>query len=84
MSRRQTLVLFRLSPNAGISIAVDFDVKDIGPATDWTVFDVFLDGTLRQVDRHYDFLATGIADVAGVVHHLHRLRARYCCPKCQQ
>ena len=48
------LVLFRLSPNPSVSIVVDFDVNPVGSAADWAVLDVFLAGTLRQVERHYD------------------------------
>ena len=50
--------LLRLRPNRRFAILRDLDVNHVWGAADRAVFDVFLIGPRRWIDRDYDFLAT--------------------------
>jgi hypothetical protein len=53
----------------GLALVIDFDVDDVGAATDGAVFDIFLGLAGRKVDRYDDFLAAGVANVSGLGLH---------------
>jgi hypothetical protein len=57
------LVLLVLAEDMGFAIAVDVDVEPHRVAADGAVLDVVLTLPARDVDRHDDLLATGIADI---------------------
>lgn len=69
--RRATRSSFRLRPDPGLAVVVDFDVDYVWPATDRTILDVLLALARGHVERHDDLLAAAIADVVGF-----RLHAR--------
>jgi hypothetical protein len=57
------LVLLVLAEDVGLAVAVDVDVEPHRVAADGAVLDVVLMLPARDVDRHDDLLATGIADI---------------------
>lgn len=60
---------FRLGPDPDAAVCVDFDMDHVGPATDGTVFDVFLPRAGGEIDRHHDLFAASIADVGAFILH---------------
>ena len=62
--------LFRLRPDVDVAAGVELDVDHVGTTTDGAVLDVLLDGARRSIERDDDFLAAGIAGVAGFVDHV--------------
>ena len=57
------------APCPGDSLLVDLDDDDIGVTTDGAIFDVFLMVAGGGIDRHDDFFAAAVAEVACVVNH---------------
>jgi len=60
---------FRLGPDAKLAVGCDFDVDQIRATADGTILDVVLRSPLREIDRHDNLLATGIANVGGIIVH---------------
>lgn len=67
--------LFRLRPDAHLTLLVDFDVDQIGATADGAILDVLLRIARRKVERDDDLFSAGIADIGGfVMHGLHCFR----------
>jgi len=61
--------LFASCPNLHVTVIINFHGNEVRPAADGTIFDIFLPGASRYVERHDDFLAAPVAEVASFVAH---------------
>src|SRR5262245_26948136 len=77
-TRRHTMsILLRFRPNTYFAVLVYFNVYDIRPTTYRAVLNVDLARARRQVEWHYDFLATRITNVGSfVIHRGHRKKSK--------
>lgn len=55
-----------LALHVGLAIGIDIDVQCHGMATDRAVFNVVLVRSGRNIHRHHNLLATGVADIGGL------------------
>ena len=91
-TRRLPSVGFPVGPGPNLAALIHLDMNEVRMTADRAVLCVFLAHPRRQIDRHDDFLAARIANVAGFFLHDRRFfftrisgrrRCRTCSPTCQ-